>query len=215
MALASLGLPGEPFHDVFHARGPLRAPDPATVRNLAPVDDLSSAKVRPRLRGVHPDGAVWPAWPTGAVWSAPGGRRFRARCGRCWWSCAASWSRTACRCRGPAVSIGSVTFARAVRNRRPAEAFALGLRGGIFSAFIFAAASTAPDAPVTCSARSPIRNRNRAGAFCQVHRQVPGLLHSPRPVRVSGDAQDMDMAGSRLDRQEHVQSRRGRPPNMG
>jgi hypothetical protein len=85
----------------------------------------------------------------------------------------------------------------------------LGLRGGIFSASIFAAASTAPDAPVTCSARSPIRNRNRAGAFCQVHRQVPGLLHSPRPVRVSGDAQDMDMAGSRLDRQEHVQGGAG------
>ena len=39
-------------------------------------------------------------------------------------------------------------LARTVRTHLPAEAFARGLRGGIFTASIPAAASTAPDAPV-------------------------------------------------------------------
>jgi len=60
--------------------------------------------------------------------SQSGGRRFPARCGRWWLWCATYSSRAARRCRGPAISIWSVTSARAVRTQRSATAFALGRR---------------------------------------------------------------------------------------
>jgi len=66
------------------------------------------------------------------------------------------------RCRGPAISIRSVTSARTVRTRRLAWAFARGLRGGIFTALMPTSARTASNDVVNCPARSRIRNRNRA-----------------------------------------------------
>ena len=94
------------------------------------------------------------------VMSPSGGSRSRARCGRCWLQGPAYSSRTAHRCRGPAISIRSVTSALTVRTQRSAYAFARGLRGGILTTSIPALASTASKAPVNCPARSPIRNRN-------------------------------------------------------
>jgi len=54
----------------------------------------------------------------------------------------------------------------------------------------------APSVPHRCS--RPARS--------QVQQQVPRLLGGPRPVRVGGHAQDMDVAGADLDDEEHVQA---------
>jgi hypothetical protein len=60
------------------------------------------------------------------------------------------------------MSIRSVTSVRAVRTNRSAKAFARGLRGGIFTARILAAARTASNESVNCPARSRTRNRKSA-----------------------------------------------------
>jgi len=65
----------------------------------------------------------------GVISALSGGRRFLARCGRRWLQCATYSSRTADRCRCPAMSIRSVTSDRTVRTRRSAKAFAPGLHG--------------------------------------------------------------------------------------
>jgi hypothetical protein len=46
-------------------------------------------------------------------------------------------------------------------------------------------------------------------ALLQVHQQVPRLLHCPRPVRVRGHAQDMHMAGTEFEHEEHVDAAQG------
>jgi hypothetical protein len=67
------------------------------------------------------------------------------------------------RCRGSAISIRCVTSARAVRTHLEAWAFALGLRGGIFTTSILALDSTASNAsvnyPAERSSVSGVTNR--------------------------------------------------------
>ena len=53
-----------------------------------------------------------------------------------------------------------------------------------------------------------------AGAFAEVHEQVAGLLGSPRPGRVGGDAQDVHPAGLDLHHEEHVQAPEGHGVNV-
>jgi hypothetical protein len=74
-------------------------------------------------------------------------------------SCATYPSRTACRWRGPAISMRSVTLARTVWIQRSAKAFAFGLHGGIFTTVIPAAANMASNAAViTTPVRAPRAN---------------------------------------------------------
>jgi len=51
--------------------------------------------------------------------------------------------------------------------------------------------------------------RQPAGVFAEVHQQVPCLLHGPRAVGVRGHAEDMDVAGADLEREEHVDAPQG------
>jgi hypothetical protein len=58
-----------------------------------------------------------------------------------------------------------VTSVRAVSTNRSAKAFARGLRGGIFTAWILAAARTASNESVNWPARSRIRNRAESACW--------------------------------------------------
>ena len=97
---------------------------------------------------------------------------------------------------------GSVTSARTVRTQRSEQAFARGLRGGIFTTSIPAADSTASNASVNCRP-GPGPGTGTGLPAPQVHHQVPGLLHCPCAIGVGGHAQDMDMTGPDLDHEEH------------
>jgi hypothetical protein len=46
----------------------------------------------------------------------------------------------------------------------------------------------------------------RPGVF-QVHQQIPGLLHHPRPDRMPGSAKDPDTAGAMLDHGQDIRLR--------
>jgi hypothetical protein len=47
------------------------------------------------------------------------------------------------------------------------------------------------------------------GAFTEVGEQIPGLLGRPRPVGVTGDAEDVHLPAADLDDEEHVQALEG------
>ena len=47
------------------------------------------------------------------------------------------------------------------------------------------------------------------GAFTEIHQQIADLLRSPRPVRVGGNAEDMDIPGADLDHEQAVQALQG------
>jgi hypothetical protein len=74
--------------------------------------------------------------------SRSGDRRLLPDAGDAGCNARRTLSRTARRCRNSAISIRSVTSARAVRAHLSAWAFARGLRGGIFTTSIPAADST-------------------------------------------------------------------------
>jgi hypothetical protein len=65
-------------------------------------------------------------------------------------------------------------------------------------------ANASSKAAVNLLSRSRIRNL--AGSCAQMHEQVTGLLGSPRPSGVAGDAQDVHPAGLDLHHEEHVQA---------
>ena len=83
--------------------------------------------------------------------------------------------------------------------------FARGLRGGIFTASIPEAVRTASKDSVNCPARSRIRKRKLA-AVAEVQREIADLLGSPRPVRMGGDPEDVDIARAYFDDEEAVQA---------
>jgi hypothetical protein len=97
-------------------------------------------------------------------------------------------------CRWPKISIRSVHSARAVRTNRSGKAFARGLRGGDLHSFdpgvlqdCVKGRGELPG-PVTDQEPEP------RGVVTEVHRQVPDLLGSPRPVRVRGHSEDVHLA---------------------
>src|SRR5690242_4058190 len=47
------------------------------------------------------------------------------------------------------------------------------------------------------------------GPVPQVQQQIPGLLRRPRAIRVRGHAQDVNMAGAHLDREEDIDAAQG------
>ena len=100
--------------------------------------------------------------------------------------CRAYPARTLLRRRAPKISIRPVTSVRAVSTNRCAQAFARGLRGGIFTASMPALARTASNEAVNCPARFRTRNRKSAArllADVAVVRAEPGLLARWHPTR--------------------------------
>jgi hypothetical protein len=77
-------------------------------------------------------------------------------------------------------------FGEAVRAR--------GQRGGMFAMSIPAPARTASNAVVNWLARSRDEESDGGGAVVEVHQQVAGLLGGPGPGRVTGYAEDVDVA---------------------
>src|SRR5450755_1247594 len=47
------------------------------------------------------------------------------------------------------------------------------------------------------------------GAFTEIHQQIADLLRSPRPVRIGGDPEDVDVAGADLHHEQAVQALEG------
>ena len=124
-----------------------------------------------------------------------------------WW--ASYPARIVRRCRGPKISIGSVTSVRAVSTNLSAQAFARGLGGGMFTASMPASARTGSNGAGSCPARSRARNRKACGAITQIHQKVAGLLHCPQPVRVRSDPEDVHIAAAGLGDEQAVPALEG------
>ena len=71
-----------------------------------------------------------------------------------------------------------------------------------------ASVNTVSKAAVNWPARSRIRQCELVGAVTEIHKQIPGLLGGPRPVRMCGDAEDVHVPGADLEDEEHVQALR-------
>jgi 5,10-methylenetetrahydrofolate reductase len=69
-----------------------------------------------------------------------------------------------------------------------------------------APARAAPNDSVNCPARSRTRNRKSGGAVAEIHQEVADLLHSPRPVRVGGHAEDVHVTGADFHHEEAIQA---------
>ena len=87
----------------------------------------------------------------------------------------------------PTTSLRSATSVRAVSTNLSAQAFARGLRGGIFTASIPSSTRTVSNDSVNCPARSRTRNRNSAARSPRSIRRFADLLYAQRAVRVRGD----------------------------
>jgi hypothetical protein len=69
-----------------------------------------------------------------------------------------------------------------------------------------ALARAASKVSVNCPARSRTRNRKSSARVAEVHQEVADLLGGPRPVRVSGDSEDVDVSRAGFDDEEAVQA---------
>jgi hypothetical protein len=124
-----------------------------------------------------------------------------------WWA----WypARTDCRCRSPKISIWSVISVLAVSTNRCAQAFAQGLRGGIFTAAMPGLAQGRAggfgELPGAVADQEP----EARGAVAEAHQEIADLLHSPRPVRIRGHARDVHVAGAGFDHKQAGQAPQG------
>ena len=99
----------------------------------------------------------------------------------------------------------------AVRTNRSAKQFALGHRGGIFTALMPAPARTVSKVVVNWPARSRTREPEGGGAVVEVHQQVAGLLSGPGSGRMAGRPEDVHVAGRDLEGEEDVDPFEGDP----
>jgi hypothetical protein len=90
------------------------------------------------------------------------------------------------RCRSLKMSIRSVTSVRAVSTNRSAIAFARGLRGGIFTAWIPVLARTASNDVVNLPGAVADQESEVGGVLSEVHHEVADLLGGPRAVGAAG-----------------------------
>jgi hypothetical protein len=102
-----------------------------------------------------------------------------------------------------------MTSVRAVSTNRSAQAFARGLRGGILTAAMPALAKTASEGHGALPGPVAEQEPEARGAPAEVHQKIADLLGGPRPVRVRGDAGDMDVAAANLYHEEAVQALKG------
>jgi len=102
-----------------------------------------------------------------------------------------------------------VHSALTLRTKRSANAFALGVRGGVLTTSTPSAVNTPSKDPVNLASRSRIRNRNDAVRSPRSITKVSGLLSDPRAGWVGGDAEDVHVPGGDLHDEQHVQPAQG------
>src|SRR3954447_13941662 len=116
---------------------------------------------------------------------------------------AAYVASTCCRCRSPKISIRSVTSVRTVNTKRSAKQFARGHRGGILT-------TRCPRLPGPRRRRCELpgavadEEPELGDMLAEVHDEVTGLLGGPGPVRMFGDAQNVQVAVADLEGNQHV-----------
>jgi hypothetical protein len=103
--------------------------------------------------------------------------------------CCSTWRTRLGRCGGGVRRrLASRRYLGPDREHEPFRiAFARGLRGGIFTAWMPGPARTASDDARNCPARSRTRNRKPRGAITGIHQEITDLLGGPRSVRMRGD----------------------------
>ena len=138
-------------------------------------------------------------------WSGRGGRSARLRWGRRPLWCRACSARTDRKCRSPRISIRSVTSVRAVSTNLSAYAFA---RAGGRDLHGFDAGAGQGRIERRGELPGPVADQEPEcrGPLTEVHQEVADLRHSPRPVRVRGDPEDVLVAGAGLDDEQAIQA---------
>jgi hypothetical protein len=99
-----------------------------------------------------------------------------------------------------------VASVRAVSTNLSADAFARGLRGGIFTASVPTPARAASNGRGELPGPVADREPECRGPLAEVRQEIADLLHGPRPVRVRGDPGDVHVAGASLDDEQAIQA---------